>query len=59
MAPSKVQVGLRLTEETYAKVKVVARAEKRAMNNLIEYAVERYIKEYEAKNGPIAFPEEE
>lgn len=58
MAPFKIQVGLRLTEEAYEKVKVIAKEEKRSINNLVEYAVERYIKDYEAQHGPVETPEE-
>ena len=59
MAAFKVQVGLRLEEEAYEKVKVIAKEEKRSINNLVEYAVERYIKDYEAQHGPVETPEEE
>ena len=59
MSTIKVQVGLRLTEDAYAKVKVIAKAEKRAVNNLIEYVVQRYIDDYEAQNGPVEILEKE
>lgn len=57
MATSKVQTGLRLKEVVYEKAKVLAVREQRTFNNLIEYAVQRYIDEYETQNGPIQIPD--
>ena len=59
MATNKVQTGLRLKEAVYLKVKALAAKEQRTFNNLIEYAVQRYIDEYEAQNGPIQIPDEQ
>ena len=39
MAAFKVQVGLRLEEEAYQKVKALSRAEHRPIHNLVEYEV--------------------
>lgn len=59
MAAFKVQVGLRLEEEAYQKVKAISKAEHRSINNLVEYAVLLYIRDYEAQHGPVETPEEE
>ena len=56
MATNKIQTGLRLTESTYEKVRVLSSKEQRSLNNLIEYAVQKYIDDYEDKNGPIQIP---
>ncbi len=58
MATSKIQTGLRLDEMTYEKSRVLANQEHRSLNNLVEYALQKYIQEYEAVNGPISVPEE-
>lgn len=57
MAKIKVQTGLRLDEDLYEKVKALADQEGRSLNNLVEYVVRRYIADYEAKNGPLAPPQ--
>ena len=59
MATNKIQTGLRLKEAVYEKAKVLAAREQRTFNNLIEYAVQRYIDDYEAQNGPIELPGED
>lgn len=59
MATNKIQTGLRLNESTYNKAKVLSDKEKRSLNNLIEYVLEAYIKDYEAKNGEIEPYEDE
>lgn len=53
MATAKIQTGLRLAEPLYEKVTVLAKLESRSLNNLIEYVLERYVADYEAKNGPV------
>lgn len=58
MATSKIQTGLRLDEITYAKAKALADQERRSLNNLVEYALQKYIFEFETVNGPISVPEE-
>ena len=59
MATNKIQTGLRLKEPVYEKAKALAAREQRTFNNLIEYAVQRYIDDYEAQHGPIHIPEED
>ena len=59
MATNKIQTGLRLDETTYEKVKVISTMEHRSMNDLIEFIIQRYIEDYECKNGEIQIPLEE
>lgn len=59
MAINKVQTGLRINESIYEKAKVLASRECRSLNGFMEYAIQQYIDEYEAKNGPIQVPEDE
>jgi len=58
MATNKIQTGLRLNEATYEKARILSTREQRSLNNLIEYVVQRYIDDYENKNGPIQVPEQ-
>lgn len=53
MATSKIQTGLRLSEPLYEKLKVISERENRSLNNLLEYAAQKYVVEYEELNGPI------
>ena len=59
MATSKIQTGLRLNESLYEKLRVIAAKEQRSLNNLLEYAAQKYVEQYEIENGPIPFPAEE
>lgn len=58
MAVSKVQTGLRIKEPLYEKARALAEREQRSLNNLVEYALQRYIDEYERENGEIPLPED-
>lgn len=58
MATNKIQTGLRLNEAIYEKARILSTREQRSLNNLIEYVVQRYIEDYENKNGPIQVPEQ-
>ena len=53
MATNKIQTGLRLDEQLYEKIREVAVKEKRSLNNLIEYVLQKYVQEYEQQNGVI------
>jgi len=53
MASNKVQTGLRLSEPLYHKIRALAEKEQRSLNNLIEYAMQKYIDDYEKENGTI------
>ena len=59
MPTNKIQTGLRLNETIYEKVKGISTREQRSMNNFIEFVVQRYIEEYERKNGEIEIPLED
>lgn len=59
MAINKVQTGLRLNEPLYDKIRALAAKEQRSLNNLIEYALQRYIEDYEKSNGVILPLDEE
>lgn len=59
MPTNKIQTGLRLNETIYEKVKLISTREQRSMNNFIEFVVQRYIEEYERKNGEIEIPLED
>lgn len=58
MATNKIQCGLRVKESIYEKAKIIASREQRSFNNLIEYAIQKYIDEYETQYGPIQISEE-
>lgn len=53
MAVSKIQTGLRINEETYAKLKTLSAKENRSINNLVEYIVQKYLDDFEKTNGSI------
>lgn len=58
MATCKIQTGLRLSEPLYNKARILSSQENRSLNNLIEYALQKYIVEYETENGPITVSSE-
>lgn len=59
MATHKVQTGLRLNEPLYDKIRTISSVEKRSLNNLIEFVLQKYVEDYEKKNGPVTFPDDE
>ena len=59
MPVTKIQTGLRLDETTYEKAKAICAAERRSLNNLVEYALQQYIDRYEQVNGPVQLPSAE
>ena len=59
MTVYKVQTGLRLDETTHRKLKTLSEKENRSLNNLVEYIILQYLKEYEEKNGVLPEFEEE
>lgn len=59
MATNKVQTGLRLNEALYDKIRTISTMEKRSLNNLIEFVLQKYVEDYEKKNGPVPLPDEE
>ena len=44
---------LRVTEELLAKIKVIAVRNKRSANKEMEYALERYVEDFEERDGVI------
>lgn len=57
MPTNKRVFTLRLREENFDKIKVIANRNKRSMTMQIEYLVEKCIDEYEKKQGVINDPE--
>lgn len=53
MATNRIQTGLRINEQIYEKMRALAAKDQRSLNNLIEVVLQKYIEEYEAKNGSI------
>ena len=53
MASLKRVFTLRLKDEYFDKLEVVAKKEHRSLTNLIELAVIKYLEEYESKNSRI------
>ena len=51
MAVFKIQTGLRIDESTYGKLKTLSAQEGRTLNNLVEYIIRLFLKDYEEKNG--------
>lgn len=58
MATNKIQVGLRLNATLHEKIRFLSTKEQRSLNNMMEYALQRYIDEYERENGEIPLPED-
>ena len=42
---NKIQTGLRIDEDMYNKLKAIAEKEKRSINNLVEYILQKYLDE--------------
>lgn len=55
---STVNTQLRVKEESYAKIKVIANEKERSINKQINYILEQYLKDYEKINGKIEPPTE-
>lgn len=53
MATNKRQFTLRLSEENFEKIKYIASQSKRSIAMQIEFLIEQYIDEWEAKHGKI------
>ena len=59
MATSRVTLSVRLTPESNAKLKKIAKSEVRSVANLIDYLVQKEIARYESEHGEIEVTEEE
>lgn len=57
MGVQEVPYSLRLHPETMAKIRVLAKQERRSINMQLCIAVERYLKEYEQEHGEIVTEE--
>ena len=53
MATSRVTLSVRLTPESNAKLKKIAKSEVRSVANLIDYLVQKEIARYESEHGEI------
>lgn len=56
---AKVQTGLRVDESIHKKLLIVGQKEKRSVNNIVEIAIDLYLKNYEQEHGPIQEPSQE
>lgn len=56
MATAKIPTMLRLPEDIHSKIKLLANIEHRSLNMEIEFALSKYISEYETINGCINSP---
>ena len=53
MATNKRVFTLRLSDEVFDKIGILATIEHRSMTNYIEYVLLKHLDEYEKENGPI------
>lgn len=53
-----VSSNLRVEEQSWEKLKVIAKNNKRSINKEIEYLIEKVILEYEEKHGEIKISED-
>jgi len=49
MATNKITTTVRLEENIYSQLQAIATEEVRSVNNLIEYALTKFIQEYQEK----------
>lgn len=47
---------LRVSEDIIEKIKIIAKENKRSANKEMEFALSKYIENYERENGNIEFP---
>lgn len=57
MATSKIPTMLRLPEDLHLKIRQLANIEHRSINMEIEYAISKYISQYESEHGAIPLPD--
>lgn len=53
MACNRMQTVLRIDEEVYEKIRVLAARDRRSINNLIEGILQQYVKKCEQETGII------
>ena len=51
--PTRKQIGLRLSDDLHEKLVILAKRDRRSINNLVEYIVQEYINAYEKQNGEL------
>ncbi|MDI9261280.1 MULTISPECIES: Arc family DNA-binding protein [Alicyclobacillus] len=59
MATDKRQFTLRLNEDNFEKIRVIAERSKRSIAMQIEYVIEEFIRRYEEEHGEIQLQSEE
>ena len=57
MATDKRVFTLRLSDDVFNKIDILATNEHRSMTNYIEYVLLKHLNEYETAHGPIQFLE--
>ena len=58
MPTSKTRIQTIVTQENYEKIKVLCEKEHRTESNLVSMIIDKYIEEYEARNGKITIKED-
>lgn len=53
MAGNRIQTVLRLDEEVYEKIRILAARDRRSINNMIEGILQQYVEKYEQETGTI------
>ena len=53
MTTNKIQTGIRLPRTMYAKLKTLALADSRTVNNFVELILRTYVADYEREHGEI------
>lgn len=59
MPSNKSPFTLRIEDRIFDKMRIASKKEHHSMNNMIEYILLEYLKEYESKNGEIVVDYEE
>lgn len=54
MVNDKVSITLRIDSKLHSKIKFIANQEQRSWNSQVEYAIAKFIKDYEKENGSIS-----
>lgn len=57
--PNRQSTQVRIDDEIFSKLKLIAKRENRSMNSQLEYFVKLGIEAYEAEKGKINLPPEE
>lgn len=57
LAIAKIQTGIRLLPEMYAKLQALAKQDNRSLNNYVEQILRKYVEDYEREHGEIPHTE--